>query len=176
MRDQLDPITVHPARGKILVQVVEKLEQVTPGGLIVPDMMEERQHLRDTATGRILEIGPPPTPKHVFLKEEKRLAATPNGTGAEWPKTYLDLKVGLFVVFPRDVPVAFTHEDEGGITSRYAIVLQDELICSFDSDSYDGESIVTPKGDMGQDRTDSAEDSFDRKLEYDVEKALSKEA
>lgn len=142
----------------------------------MPNLAEERQHTRDTATGRILEIGPPPDLEHVFLEEENRLATMPNSTGATWPTNYLGLELGMFVVFPRDVPAAFTYEDERGTTSRYAIVLQDELLCSFESDSYEGESIVVPSEDMGQTNADSAEDAIDRQLEHEVEKALSKEA
>jgi len=172
MRSRIEPSTLRPAKGKILVKVVEKLAQVTPAGLIIPDLMEENQHLRDTATGKIVAIGPPPTLKHVFLRDENRLAVAPNSNGAEWPLEYLGLELGQYVVFPRDVLVGFTHEGEEN-AGRYAIVLQDELICSFESDDYDGESIVPPREEFGAPAED-ADDVIDRDLEHEVERTLSK--
>jgi hypothetical protein len=111
----MDPSTVKPTEGKVLVEITEVL-----GG--------QRGHLwlppkddawKDTAMGRVVSIGPRPAAWHRQLGSGYDLLP-----GREpWPAGYPPIEVGQVVVFPRDVPKAWAWEGR-----RYALILLGEIL------------------------------------------------
>jgi len=122
---ELDPARVHPNRGYLLVEITEKLGGLTKGGIFIPGSIADTDR-KDTAMGRILELGPPPelcTRKKV--RGERSDPWVPN-PGVAWPDDYEPFVVGHYVIFPRDVPLAFFWKE-----ARYALVYRHECFLHF---------------------------------------------
>jgi co-chaperonin GroES (HSP10) len=154
MIPRYDPETIRPLPGKIVVEIVEKQGGMSPGGLFIPALAEQRQHLKDTAICRILKLGPPGTDYFGYNKQTR-----------EWELRHgsrpipIRLSVGDHVITPRDVPLVFVWD-----AKRYAIILQHEILAAVDD--WIGEEIVPPRTEPDKDLGDM------RRIEREVEEAL----
>jgi hypothetical protein len=126
--DYIDPSKVRCTPGKVLVQIVEVLGGTTASGLWKPP---QDHGGKDTFYGKILQVGPPPTLKHVKTDERSSgWDVAENSSGNKWPDQIMnEFKVGDIGVFPRDVPLVFVHDDK-----RYGICLIHEAILVLDAE------------------------------------------
>lgn len=139
---EMDPRTVRPARGKLLIELVQQLGGVTAGGIVLAGHFQDR-HGRDTVYGRVLAMGEPPA---VGWGRRGRLPDVPDDTPdpghgcwrereRPWPDGFLTVSVGDVVLAPRDVPLAFAWRDPTtGRSGRYALVIVHELIAVIEGD------------------------------------------
>lgn len=123
----LDPATVRPTPGKLLVQIVEILGGMTPGGIFVPG--ETQDHAgKDTFFGKVIRRGTAPTVR----VDRDPLGAASVTDSSPWPEEYRTrIAEGDVVVFPRDVPLAFFFGED-----RFALVLEHEAILSIPAAEY----------------------------------------
>lgn len=126
---RLDPSTVNPLPGILLVQIDEVLGGTTSGGIFITADMADAGGRKDTAHGIVLKKGPLPALRHVTLKEEgpggfKRPGRTRNNTtGQPWSPEAFPVNTGDRVYFPRDIPMVFAWNE-----TRYGLVMMDECI------------------------------------------------
>ena len=133
MNMNLDPTTVQPTPGKILVEIVEVLGGTTKSGLFRPPQADDHMG-KDTFYGKILCVGPPPVLEHhrdptarggYHVRDAK--------SGKAWSEEVMaQFTEGDIMIFPRDVPLAFGFEDR-----RFALVLMHEAMFSVDPASFD---------------------------------------
>ena len=128
MLADLDPATVNPMPGHLVVQIVEVLGGTTRGGLFVPGVVDDHMG-KDTVLCQVLRMGALPT--RTYRKAE--------GGGFEevlldqpWPAELRGISVGDVVLFPRDVPLAFVWEEK-----RYAVVMEHEAIAAIPAAEFD---------------------------------------
>jgi co-chaperonin GroES (HSP10) len=129
---EIDPATVRPMAGKILVQIVEVLGGMTKGGVFVPPQTQDHMG-KDTFYGKVLQMGSLPTTR--LSKRDERGMAQYKACDP-WPQDYRVINQGDVVVFPRDVPLAFTWEQD-----RYALVLEHEAILAIPGDQFDAQGF-----------------------------------
>lgn len=124
----LDPSTIRPMPGLIVVEIVEVLGGTTRGGLFVPGVVDDHMG-KDTVLCRVLRMGGLPTRAHRKTESggfEEVMLDRP------WPPELRGISVGDVVVFPRDVPLAFVWEEK-----RYAIVMEHEGIAVIPAADFD---------------------------------------
>ena len=138
----LDPATVHPTPGHLVVQIVEQLGGTSQGGIFIPESVADR-HTKDTAYGRVVRLGSPPCKRLAFSRKPGDRACDWIPTPQPWPEDYEPLVEGDVVLFPRDVPRAFVHT-----SGRYAVLVRHELICVLEGDTSDFE--VVPWDDVAK--------------------------
>jgi len=116
---EIDPLTIRCQPGFVLVLITEVLGGMKKGLFHLADDSFEK----DTATGKVLQMGPRPSIRHV----RDRGLPTANTTyhSDPWPESYPVLADGDVIVFPRDVPKAFSYQE-----SRYALIKLDEILMS----------------------------------------------
>lgn len=132
--DVIHPDSVKPMPGNMVVEIVEILGGETKGGLFIPGHLMDHMG-KDTFYGRIIRVGDPPRLEH--YKTGRGWDVRHNSSGATWPKEMMDIFTeGDIVVLPRDVPLAFVHEE-----TRYAIVHIHEAILHIKADSFDPQSF-----------------------------------
>lgn len=130
--DYMNPHTIVPLAGKVLVEIVEVLGGKTKGGIHLPEAYQDHMG-KDTFYGRVLKVGPPPDLAHYKSGPGPGWDVRKNTTGTPWPKEVMELfQEGSIIVFPRDVPMVFVWEEK-----RYALCLVHEAIISIDGDSFD---------------------------------------
>jgi co-chaperonin GroES (HSP10) len=131
----IDPDTVRPLAGKLLVHITAQLGGVTKGGIFIPPAVADTGE-KDTATGIVLKIGPMPDLRHDM--SSARLRAIPNEMGVVWSPECFPVQEGDLVIFPRDVPLVWVFKDE-----RYGLVLMHEiiLVASMDTDIEVGQRV-----------------------------------
>lgn len=134
---QLNPETVHPGRGKLLVEITEQLGGLTKGGIFISAALADTDR-KDLAMGRVVRMGALPKTKHSDRALRTiRGEFTPNESCQEWKS--FPVSVGDLVCFPRDVPLVITWKEK-----RYAIVLMQELQWYIDGDKIDDAEVQTP--------------------------------
>lgn len=126
----VDPVSVKPMPGKMVVEIVEVIGKTTKSGL----WMGNEDHAgKDTFYGKVLAMGP--TPALASIRDEKTgggLGRQFVDTGSQWPEGYRQISVGDIVVMPRDVPLVFTWEER-----RFGIVIETEAILRIPGDKFD---------------------------------------
>lgn len=128
--EHINPHTLKPMPGKMVVQIVEVLGGETKAGLFIPGTLVDHMG-KDTFYGKILSVGPAPALEH--YDSPQGIHVRDNGSGNVWPDEIMDIfKEGDIVVMPRDVPLAFTWQE-----GRYAVVHLHEAILHIDADSFD---------------------------------------
>jgi co-chaperonin GroES (HSP10) len=129
----LDPSTVVPTAGNVLVELVEVLGGMTMGGIFIPGTTQDHAG-KDTFYGRVMKVGGPPQLRHIGHRSETRH----NQSGKRWSKEYMDelFSEGDIVVFPRDVPLAFNWKDK-----RYCLCHIDEAIVAINADEFDAQGF-----------------------------------
>ena len=124
---QIDPRTVRPTAGHLLVELTERMGGTTPTGLVVPVQADDRPG-KDTAYGVLIAIGPQP-----FLKHKSHRTADGRGYmeavpgPVRWPEGWPGFHAGDILVFPRDVPMAFMWGER-----RYALIEMSDVIFAVD--------------------------------------------
>lgn len=126
----MNPESLSPMPGKILVEIVERMGGVSRGGIIIPKIVHNTM-AKDTAIGKILKLGEPQT--YRVAHERTSFCRGKNQRNLEGQWGFKRPDIGSFVSFPRDVPKAWTWENK-----RYAIILEQEIL--FSTESYDGHS------------------------------------
>lgn len=113
--------------GVCLVRIDEVLGGTTKGGIFVPPDVADARGGKDTASGTVLQMGPPPDLAHVDgpgkAGYERPGRTRKNRTGAGWDPLAFPVQVGDRVTFPRDLPLVFVHDE-----ARYGFVYMDECI------------------------------------------------
>ncbi len=122
----MDPGTIHPTAGKLLVEIVEVLGGKR-GALYIPPATQDHMG-KDTFYGRILEVGPAPAIQH-----DRSMETRSTKNGQIWSDDVMaQFTVGDIMIFPRDVPLAFGWEE-----LRYALVLMHEGLFRLDPTEFD---------------------------------------
>jgi len=138
--------TVHCMEGRLLVEIIEVLGGTTKGGVFIPGTLVDHGG-KDTAYGRILQVGPTPRTKHESRRGRYTQLFVPNKSGARWcDEIMAHFRPGNVVFFPRDVPKVFQWKDR-----RYAIILMEECLLSIAEDEFNPTEIeILPSFYPGQ--------------------------
>lgn len=130
--DFIDPATVNPTAGNVLVKIVEVLGGQTKSGLHIPGGLLDHGG-KDTFYGEILSVGPAPALEHYRPSERSHLGVRPNSSGKTWsPEMMAEFEPGDILVLPRDVPLVFVWEEQ-----RFGLVHLHEAILHIKGDSFD---------------------------------------
>lgn len=124
----LDPSSLSPMPGHVVVQIVEVLGGTTRAGLFVPGVVDDHMG-KDTVLCKVIQLGD--LPNRIYRKTaaggfEEVMLDRP------WPAELRGISVGDVVVFPRDVPLVFVWEE-----TRYAIVMEHEAIAVIPGSEFD---------------------------------------
>ncbi len=155
----LDPDTVRPMPGHLVVEIVEVLGGTTRSGLFVPGVVDDHMG-KDTCLCRVLRMGALPNRKY---------KKGPDGDVQEvllpgpWPVELRGISVGDVVLFPRDMPCVFVWDER-----RFAIAMEHEAIAAIPAaefDQRDFEVVPWKPGALGPE----ADTSLTREMEDDLD-------
>jgi len=124
---QIDPVRVHPLAGLLLVEIDEILGGMTKGGLFAPPDAADGNGRKDTASGKVMKMGPMPAWKHTTDVHTRPGCTEDNVSGKTWATDLFPVTEGDHVTFPRDVPLVFVWNER-----RYGLVRMDEVIYAHD--------------------------------------------
>lgn len=108
----VDPNTIQPTAGHMLVEVVESLGGLKKGSrLYVPETASSHDY-KDKAICRVIRVGPSP-----------------------WEDREVPVKEGDMVILPRDIPLMVFWEER-----RYGLAIVREIIAVIDG--WEGQDVV----------------------------------
>jgi len=132
----INPDHLKPMPGKAVVRIIEVLGGTTKGGVFIPGNHQDHSG-KDTFYGEMVRVGPAPSLEHYKSGRGPGWDVRPNSTGKVWPAEMMaEFRVGDIFVFPRDVELAFTWDEQ-----RFCIVHIHEAIIGIAREEFDAQGF-----------------------------------
>lgn len=132
----VNPEKLKPMAGKAVVRIIEILGGTTEGGIYVPGTLQDHAG-KDTFYGEMIRLGPAPRLKHYKSGPGPGWDVRENSTGKVWPPEVMEqFKEGDIFVFPRDVEMVFTWDNQ-----RFCIVHIHEAIIGLARDEFNAQGF-----------------------------------
>lgn len=134
----INPEHLRPMPGKAIVKIIEILGGTTKGGIYIPGALQDHAG-KDTFYGEMIKVGDAPSLAHYRTGTGPGAGwdVRPNRSGQTWSHEVMaQFKVGDIFVFPRDVELVFTWEEQ-----RFCIVHIHEAIVGIPREDFDAQGF-----------------------------------